>query len=80
MTTPALTVPADAQHVDIARLMRLYQVNRIPVVDDDRLIGVVTRGDVLGAIGHLDHQPIDLTSPPVLVGSAGLNPARGMYE
>jgi CBS domain-containing protein len=72
-------VSADAHLEDIARLMRLHQVNRIPVVDDDRLIGVVTRGDVLGAIGHVEHQAIDLTSPPVLVGSAGLNPGRGMY-
>jgi CBS domain-containing protein len=80
MTTPALTVSADAQLENIARLMRLHQVNRIPVVDDDQLIGVVTRGDVLGAIGHVEHQAIDLTSPPVLVGSAGLNPARGIYE
>jgi len=40
MTTPALTVPADAHLEEVARLMRVHQVNRIPVVDDDRLIGV----------------------------------------
>lgn len=80
MTTPPLTVLADAHIDDVARLMRLHQVNRIPVVDGGRLIGVVTRGDVLGAIGHVEHAPIDLTSPPVLVGSAGLDPGKGMYE
>ena len=80
MTTPALTVPGDAHLDDIARLMRLHQVNRVPVVDDHRLIGVVTRGDILGAIGHVEHSAIDLSSPPVLVGSAGLNPARGTHE
>ena len=80
MTTPPLTVPADAHIDDVARLMRLHQVSRIPVVDGGRLIGVVTRGDVLGAVGHVEHAPIDLTSPPVLVGSAGLDPGKGMYE
>ena len=80
MTTPPLTVFPDAHLDHVARLMRLHQVNRIPVVDSDRLIGVVTRGDVLGAIGHVEHAPIDLTSPPVLVGSAGLDPGKGMYE
>jgi CBS domain-containing protein len=79
MTTPALTVSADEPLEDVARLMRLHQVNRIPVVADGALVGVVTRGDVLGAVAHLEHQAIDLTSPPVLVGSAGLNPSRGRY-
>lgn len=80
MTTPALTATAEAHIEDVARLMRLHQVNRIPLVEQGQLIGVVTRGDVLGALAHLEHQPIDLTSPPVLVGSAGLHPAKGMYE
>ena len=79
MTTPALTVPTDTHLEEVARLMRLHQVNRIPVVDEGTLVGVVTRGDVLGAIAHLEHQPIDLTSPPVLVGSAGVNPDMGVY-
>lgn len=74
MTTPALTVPADMHLDEIARLMRVHQVNRLPVVDEGRLIGVVTRGDVLGAVAHIQHDVIDLTRPPVLVGSAGLNP------
>lgn len=74
MTAPAVVVTQDADFEEVARVMRLHQINRVPVVDDDRLIGVVTRGDVLGAIAHLEHSPIDLTSPPVLVGSAGLNP------
>ena len=70
MTTPALIVTGDTDLEEVARLMRVHQVSRIPVVEDERLMGVVTRGDVLGAIAHLDHPPIDLTCPPVLMGSA----------
>ena len=73
MTAPALTVPANMHLGEIARLMRVHQVNRLPVVDEGRLIGVVTRGDVLGAVAHIEHEAIDLTRPPVVVGSAGLN-------
>lgn len=80
MTRPALTVSPDVPLDELARLMRVHEVNRLPVVDDGRLAGVVTRGDVLGALGHLEHQPIDLTSPPILVGSAGLHPGKGVYE
>ncbi|MGI8708956.1 MAG: CBS domain-containing protein [Actinomycetota bacterium] len=52
-------------------------MNRVPVVDSGRLIGVVTRGDVLGAVAHLDHAEINLTQPSVLVGSAGMDPGSG---
>jgi CBS domain-containing protein len=79
MTTPALTVTTETHLEDVARIMSLHEVNRVPVVEDGRLIGVVTRGDVLGALAHLKHQPIDLTSPPVLVGSSGTHPGNGMY-
>lgn len=74
MTTPALTAPSDTPLEDVARLMRVHQVNRVPLMDDERLVGVVTRGDVLGAVAHIEHEAIDPTKPPVLVGSAGLNP------
>lgn len=69
MTSPPLVVEADAPLSEVARLMRIHQVNRIPVVESSRLVGVVSRGDVLGAIAHLDRGEIDLTRPPVLVGS-----------
>ena len=45
-------------------------------MDSGRLVGVVTRGDVLGAIAHLEHSEIDLTRSPVLVGSAGMHPEK----
>lgn len=69
MTSPPLVVEAGAPLSEIARLMRIRQVNRMPVVDAGRLVGVVTRGDVLAAIAHLDRRDIDLTRPPILVGS-----------
>lgn len=80
MTIPALTISVDTQLDQLARLMRVHQINRLPVVEGDRLVGVVTRGDVLAAMGHIAHEPIDLASEPVLVGSAGLHPGQGMYE
>lgn len=78
MTTPAMTVGADESIEEVARLMRVHQINRIPVVERGRLVGMVTRGDVLGAFAHLEHEPVDFESPPMLVGSAGMHP--GMYE
>jgi CBS domain-containing protein len=77
MTTPALTVRGDEPLEEVARLMRVHQINRVPVIDEGRLIGVVTRGDILGEVAHLRHVPIDLTAPPVRVGS-GMNQGAGI--
>ena len=74
MTTPAVTVEVDTPIEEIARRMHVHQINRLPVVEDGRLRGVVTRGDVLGVMAHIEHEPIDLDSPPVLVGGSGLYP------
>jgi len=35
-----------------ANLMRGRKVDRLPVVDDDRLVGVVTVADLLGLLGR----------------------------
>ena len=70
MTSPPVTVAPQAHLDEIARLMRVHQINRVPVLDSGRLVGVVTRGDVLGAIAHLEHSQIDLTRPPVTIGGA----------
>lgn len=48
MTSPAVTVHADATLAQAARLMARTRVKRLPVVNDEgRLEGVVSRGDLL---------------------------------
>lgn len=75
MTSPAVTVSLDTRLEEVARLMHNYQINRIPIMDGDHLVGIVTRGDVLGAVAHEEQRTIDLTKPPMLIG-AGAVPAR----
>jgi CBS domain-containing protein len=75
MTAPAICIAGEASLHDAARLMAIHEINRLPVVDGDRLIGIVTRGDVLGAIAHLPRKTGDV-GPTVLVGSEGLGDAR----
>lgn len=74
MTSPALSVEPDASLEEIARLMHVHQVNRIPITEEGRLVGVVTRGDVLGAMAHLERTARDLSRPPIVVGSGGIDP------
>lgn len=48
MTTPAVTVHADASLPEAARAMAMRRVKRLPVVDDHGLLqGVVSRSDLL---------------------------------
>jgi CBS domain-containing protein len=50
MTTDPDTVSPDTTVREAARLIHESGHNRLPVVEDGRLVGVVTRVDVLGAL------------------------------
>jgi len=47
MTAPAITTGPDHGITDAARMMTERRVNRLPVVDDGRLVGIITRADIL---------------------------------
>jgi CBS domain-containing protein len=50
MTAPAVTVTPEAPLALVARLMSDRQVKRVPVVEGERLVGIVTRTDLLRAV------------------------------
>jgi CBS domain-containing protein len=49
MSTPPITVAPNTSLTAARRLMERYQVRRLPVVEDGRLIGIVTWGDLRAA-------------------------------
>ncbi len=59
MAAPPRTVPSDAPVADAMRICQRHRMSGILVVDDDRLVGVVSREDLDKAIGHgLSHAPV----------------------
>ncbi len=52
MTEDPVTVAPDATVAEAARLIASKKHNRLPVVEHGRLVGVVTRLDVLDALAH----------------------------
>ncbi len=52
MTTPAQTISPTAPTVEAIRRMLSAHINRLPVVENGQLVGIVTRRDVLSA--HLE--------------------------
>lgn len=60
MSAPPITIGLDASVREAAALMVRRDVNRLPVVDGDRLVGIVTRADLVRAYLSLDEE-IDRT-------------------
>ena len=53
MTRDVAVIKADAPLEDAAKIILQRRVNRIPVVEDGRLVGIITRSDVLrGTLGQ----------------------------
>jgi CBS-domain-containing membrane protein len=54
MTAPAITIPGRATISDTAALMLENRINRLPVVDGGRLVGIVTRADLVRTFTRSD--------------------------
>jgi len=54
MTSPVLTTTESATVHEIAGLMVTHQINRLPVLRTDRVVGIVSRADVLKAFRRSD--------------------------
>jgi CBS domain-containing protein len=56
MTSPAITIAPQRPVAEAARVMVERKVNRLPVVDDSGLVGIVTRADLVRAYVRPDEQ------------------------
>jgi CBS domain-containing protein len=74
MTSPAIVARPETPMHTLASIMVKKRINRIPIVDRARLVGIVTRKDVLSAIAGQKRFSTDESSEPVVVGSAGMRP------
>ena len=56
MTSPAITIAPERAVAEAARVMVDRKVNRLPVVDDSELVGIVTRADLVRAFVRPDDE------------------------
>lgn len=55
MTAPAISVKGNTTVLDIRKIFRERQINRVPVVDQENVLcGIVTRADILNISFNLD--------------------------
>lgn len=74
MTAPALTLRPTQQVSDAARLMTRHRINRLPVVAEGRLVGIVSRADLVRAFHRTDAELEEEIRDEVLLGVFLLDP------
>jgi len=52
MVTEVVVVSPTESAVNVAKIMIEKQVNRIPCVENDKIVGIVTRGDIIKAVAE----------------------------
>jgi CBS domain-containing protein len=52
MTAPVVTVGEEAEIDEVARLLTAHRIKRVPVLRDDRIVGIVSRADLVGALAE----------------------------
>lgn len=56
MTSPVVTITESTPLREVAALMARRQINRVPVVRGDQVVGIVSRADVLRALVRADDE------------------------
>jgi CBS domain-containing protein len=76
MTSPALTIEPGRPAAEAARLMVEKQINRLPVVAEGRLVGIVTRADLVRAFHRPDEEVEREIRDDVLLSTLWIDPSR----
>jgi CBS domain-containing protein len=74
MTSPAITITPERPAAAAARIMLDHGVNRLPVVRDGVLVGIVTRADLVRAFTRLDIEILSEIREDVLRRALWLEP------
>jgi CBS domain-containing protein len=75
MTAPAVVVTPSTPIREAAATMTSRQINRLPVVEEGRLVGIVTRADLVRAYVRSDQELSRTISNDVILRTLWLDPA-----
>jgi CBS domain-containing protein len=76
MSTPAVTIDADRPVTEAAALMAEHRIKRLPVTEGGRLVGIVTRADLLRAYARTDEELAATIRDDVLYRTLWLDPRQ----
>ena len=52
MTAPPVTITADVEVDEIATIMARRRIHTLPVLEDDKIIGIIGKIDIIRALGQ----------------------------
>lgn len=76
MTSPPVTVDAGATVRDAAKTMSDRAINRLPVLEAGRLVGIVTRADIVRSFLRSDEAIAEAIREEVLLGTLLVDPSQ----
>jgi CBS domain-containing protein len=80
MAGPVVTVSEDTEVGEIARLLQTYRIKRVPVTREGRVVGIVSRADLLRALAG-QSSPTPPHKAGLLTGAlAGLDARFGLHR
>ena len=59
MTAPAITATEDTSISEIADLLHRHRIKRVPIVKDGKVVGIVSRADVVRALARTPDALVD---------------------
>lgn len=68
MSAPPVVGHPETPLHEIALKMIQEQINRVPIVDDERLVGIVSRGDILAVVARMSKTSRTRSTPATIVG------------
>ena len=57
MTAPVVTVGEETEIDEVARLLTTYRIKRVPVLRDGRIVGIVSRADLVRVLAQAEAKP-----------------------
>lgn len=62
MTSPVISVRRATPLREVARLLEKHRIKRVPVVEGGRLVGIVSRADLVRRLATLPRRPVERTA------------------
>lgn len=72
MSAPVVTVSEETEVTEIARLLTSYRIKRVPVLRDGRIVGIVSRADLVRALAAEETEPAHNSGRGGLLAGTGI--------
>ena len=77
MAAPVVTVSEDADLAEVAKVLTAYHIKRVPVLRDGKIVGIVSRADLVRAFGGGDDDDAAAGGAHRPASTGVLSPASG---